>query len=94
MVNVDDIWGAYVDTTQMLPQTNYMYIKEGKYRKNRQIYFDHNQDSITVAHLNKETKALEKKVRESVPNDIRGLVSGLLLSKGQLTLINIRWETP
>lgn len=74
--SVRDNWGSYYDTADMVPQQFYRYIKEGRFRKNEIVYFDHDADSVTVAKLHKETKQLEKKIDHKVMDNMQDMVSG------------------
>lgn len=74
--SVRDNWGSYYDTANMVPQQFYRYIKEGRFRKNEILYFDHDTDSVTVAKLHKETKRLEKKIEHKVMDNMQDMVSG------------------
>lgn len=73
---VRDTWGSYYYTTQLVPQQFYRYIREGRFRKNEVLYFDHEKDSVTVAKLHKETKALEKKIDHAIPENAQDMVTG------------------
>lgn len=73
---VRDNWGSYYDTAQLVPQQFYRYIKEGRFRKNEILYFDHDKDSVTVAKLHKETRRLEQKIGHSVVDNVQDMVSG------------------
>lgn len=74
--SVRDNWGSYYDTTDLVPQQFYRYIKEGRFRKNEILYFDHQKDSVTVAKLHKETKRLEEKIEHGVIDNVQDMVSG------------------
>tara|TARA_Y100000588_G_C14076150_1_gene848013 strand:- start:135 stop:947 length:813 start_codon:yes stop_codon:yes gene_type:complete len=74
--SVRDNWGTYYDTVNYVPHQFYRYIKEGRFRKNEILYFDHEQDSVTVAKLHKESRKLEKTVMHAVPNNVQDMVSG------------------
>ncbi len=73
---VKDNWGTYLDTAKVLPLRSYRYIKEGRYRKNEIVDYDHQNDSVIVHKLNKKTKELERKVPLAINNRSQGLVSG------------------
>ncbi len=51
---VNNHWGSYIDATSYKPYQFYRFIKEGKYRKNEVVYFDHKNRKITVKELDKE----------------------------------------
>ncbi len=74
--SVRDNWGSYYDTSRLVPQQFYRYIKEGRFRKNEILYFDHDKDSVTVAKLHKETKRLEQKVDHKINDNMQDMVSG------------------
>lgn len=54
LVDVDDHWGAYLDSVSLLPQVTYRNIKEGGYRKNEILRFDHRQKNIEVKILDQK----------------------------------------
>ena len=74
--SVRDNWGSYYDTTSLVPQQFYRYIKEGRFRKNEILYFNHTKDSVTVAKLHKETLKLERSIDHAIPDDVQDMVSG------------------
>ncbi len=73
---VRDNWGTYYDTTSLLPQRFYRYIREGRFRKNEILYFHHDRDSVTVNKLHKETKVLEKTEEYAIPHNVQDMVTG------------------
>ncbi len=73
---VRDNWGTYYDTTELIPQRFYRYIREGRFRKNEILYFDHDNDSVKVTKLHKETRKLEKTIDHAVPNNVQDMVTG------------------
>ena len=73
---VRDTWGSYLDTAAIVPQRFYRYIRENKYRKNEIVDFDHFNDSVTVARLDKKTMKLKEKVNFPISNNAQDLVSG------------------
>ena len=74
--SVRDNWGSYYDTAQLIPQRFYRYLKEGRFRKNEILYFDHEADSVIVERLHKETRKLEKTDYYPIPNNAQDMVSG------------------
>lgn len=76
ILRVRDNWGAYVDTTSIIPHKAYRYIQEGKYRKNEVINFNHQEDKATVLKLHKETRKLKEKEEYKVPDNILDIVGG------------------
>ncbi|KYG75576.1 MULTISPECIES: DUF3108 domain-containing protein [Roseivirga] len=95
--SVRDNWGTYYDTTSLVPQQFYRYIKEGRFRKNEILYFDHDKDSVTVAKLHKETMKLESQKDHAIPENVQDMVSGYYylrsidfdkIKEGELIVIN------
>lgn len=74
---VEDQWGAYVDTEAVLPHMTYRNIKEGKYRKNEEIYFDHSTHKVEAKVKNKKTGEFKPSKYYDVPSNVRDLISGL-----------------
>ena len=74
--SVRDNWGSYFDTAQYVPQRFYRYIKEGRFRKNEMLYFDHENDSVVVAKLDKKTKQLQSEKTHAITNNVQDMVSG------------------
>lgn len=73
---VRDNWGSYYDAERLIPQRFYRYIREGRFRKNEILYFNHDKDSVTVNKLHKETRVLEKAVVHAIPNNVQDMVTG------------------
>lgn len=73
---VRDNWGSYYDTADLVPHQFYRYIKEGRFRKNEILYFDHEEDSVRVAKLHKETRRLESTADHAVIDNVQDMVSG------------------
>lgn len=73
--SVRDNWGTYVDTTNYETQQFYRYIKEGRFRKNEIVYFDHEADSAHVAKLHKETRVLERTEDFRISENVQDMVS-------------------
>lgn len=73
---VRDNWGSYYDTAQLIPHQFYRYIREGRFRKNEILYFDHQKDSVKVAKLHRETRRLERTEEYAVVDNVQDMVSG------------------
>lgn len=76
LMNVDDTWGSYIDTSAIVPQRFYRYIEEGRYKKKEIIDFHHRRDFAVVHRLDKHSGKLKGKERFPVPNNVQDLVSG------------------
>jgi hypothetical protein len=78
VADVDDQWGAYIDTAALVPHMFYRKIREGRYRKDEQTYFDHENKKIQVKVADKETgKFKEPKVYDA-PAHVRDMIGGFL----------------
>ena len=73
---VRDNWGTYYDTASLIPQRFYRYIREGRFRKNEILFFDHDKDSVLVTKLHKETRKLEKREEYAIPHRVQDMVTG------------------
>lgn len=78
VTDINDQWGAYIDTAALLPHMFYRKIREGRYRKDEQTYFDHKEKKIQVVTADKKTgKWKEPKVYDAPPQ-IRDMIGGFL----------------
>lgn len=78
VTDINDLWGAYIDTASLLPQMFYRKIREGRYKKDEQTYFDHQGRKIQVITADKHTgKWKEPKIYEA-PAHVRDMVAGFL----------------
>lgn len=77
VAKVDDNWGAYIDTTTLLTHMAYRKLREGKYRRDEEAFFDHDQRKVEVKVKNRDTGAIESKTYD-VPPNAKDLVAGFL----------------
>lgn len=78
VAQVDDQWGAYVDSAALVPHIAYRNIKEGNYRKNEIVRFDHVHDVLEAKTLNKKTGDWKEPILYGAPDNVREMLSGLL----------------
>ena len=79
VARVDDNWGAYVDTTYLVPHIAYRKIKEGNYRKNELVKFDHVTKNIEVKVVDKETGKFKEPLYYASPiENVRSMISGVM----------------
>lgn len=78
VTNVDDQWGAYVDTAALVPHMFYRNIKEGRYRKNEITRFDHSANNIEVKTVDNKTGKFKDPVYYDAPDNIRDLLASYL----------------
>jgi hypothetical protein len=77
VAKVDDNWGAYLDTTTLLTHMAWRKLREGKYRRDEQAFFDHQKNKVEVKVKNRDTGAMESKTYD-VPANAKDLVAGFL----------------
>jgi hypothetical protein len=82
MVNwVTDIknqYGAYVDTAAIIPHMFYRRQREGRYKKDEQTYFDHQNRTIKVRTADKKTGKFKDPVVYEATPQVRDMISGFL----------------
>jgi hypothetical protein len=78
VTDINDQWGAYIDTAALVPHMFYRKIREGRYKKDEQTYFDHLGRKIQVIATDRKTgKWKEPKIYEA-PAHVRDMVGGFL----------------
>ncbi|MEQ8477631.1 DUF3108 domain-containing protein [Fulvivirga sp.] len=97
VANVNDHWGAYVDSAALVPHISYRNIREGKYKKDEVVRFDHRVNLIETKVADKKTgKFKEPKVYVS-QGEVRDMMAGALylrtidfskMKKGDKFIIN------
>ena len=78
IAQVDDTWGAYVDSVSLLPHISYRNISEGRYKRNEIVKFDHQTDMIEVKVLNQKTRKFKEPKYYKAPDNIRDILGGYL----------------
>lgn len=78
VTDVEDQWGAYIDTAALVPHMFYRRIREGRYKKDEQTYFDHENKKIKVRATDGKTGKFKEPVFYDAPPHIRDMVSGFL----------------
>jgi len=78
VTDVNDQFGAYIDTASLLPHMFYRKIREGRYRKDEQTYFNHEKKKIQVVVADKKTGKWKPPVQYDAPPAIRDMVGGFL----------------
>jgi hypothetical protein len=77
VADVDDKWGAYIDTAALVPHQFYRRIREGRYKKDEWTNFDHKSKKIEVKSIGKDGKMKEPKYYDA-PAHVRDMVAGFL----------------
>lgn len=76
VAKIDDHWGGYIDTTSLVPHQAYRFIKEGNYRKNEIVSYDHNSQMLEVKTRGKNDDVYGNQMYFEFPPQIRDLISG------------------
>ena len=83
VADVNDQWGAYVDTAALVPHISYRKIREGNYKKDEIINFDHIKGKIEAKVFNhKEGKFKEPLYYDAQPQ-VRDMISGFMYLRTQ-----------
>lgn len=75
---VKDNWGAYVDTSELVTHESYRNLKEGDYRLNELIVYDHERDKAFVQTADKKTGKYGDPKIYSTPDHVRDIVAGFM----------------
>lgn len=78
VADVDDQWGAYIDTSALVPHMFYRRIREGRYRKDEKTYFDHENKKIKVSVADKKTGKFKEPKIYDAPAQVRDMIGGFL----------------
>lgn len=78
VTDVNNKYGAYIDTASLLPQMFYRMQREGSYTKDEQTYFDHKKKQIKVITADRHTKKWKDPKFYDAPPNIRDMVGGFL----------------
>lgn len=78
IAKVDDHWGAYVDSAALIPHIAYRNIKEGNYRKNEVVRFDHQANLVETKVIDKKTGKFKEPMVYIAPEGIRDIMAGAL----------------
>lgn len=76
IAKVDDHWGGYIDSTSLNPHRAYRIIKEGKYRKNEVVNYDHSSQMLEVKSMGKNDKDFREPKYFQFPQQVKDLISG------------------
>ncbi|HEY3403720.1 MAG TPA: DUF3108 domain-containing protein [Ohtaekwangia sp.] len=78
VADVDDTWGAYVDTAALIPHQFYRKIREGRYKKDEWTNFDQVNKKIEVKSMNHKTGKMKDPKRYDAPSNVRDMIAGFL----------------
>lgn len=78
VADVDDQWGAYIDTVALVPHQFYRKIREGRYKKDEWTNFDHPNKKIEVKSMNHKTGKMKEPKQYDAPAQVRDMIGGFL----------------
>jgi hypothetical protein len=78
ITKVKDQWGAYIDTAALVTHVSYRKIKEGSYRKDELISYDHDKLSAEVKVMDQKTGIYGEPKIYPTPENVRDLVGGFM----------------
>jgi Protein of unknown function (DUF3108) len=78
ITKVNDQWGAYIDTAALVTHVSYRKIKEGNYRKDEVITYDHDKLEAEVKVMDKKTGIYGDAKLYKTPENVRDMVGGFL----------------
>jgi hypothetical protein len=78
VADVDDQFGAYIDTASLLPHMFYRRLRENHYKKDEQTYFDQRNQKISVLTADKQTGKFKEPVLFDSPPHVRDMIAGFL----------------
>lgn len=78
ITKVNDQWGAYIDTAALVTHVSYRKIREGNYRKDEMVTYDHIKNQAEVKVLNKTTNEYGDPKYYQTPDNVRDMVAGFL----------------
>ncbi|MCS6974672.1 MAG: DUF3108 domain-containing protein [Cyclobacteriaceae bacterium] len=81
VADVNDQWGAYIDTAALVPHMSYRKIREGRYKKDEVILFDHEKRKITAKVLDQKTRQYKEPVVYDAPPQVRDLIGGFMFMR-------------
>jgi hypothetical protein len=83
VADVDDQWGAYIDTAALVPHISYRKIREGRYKKDEIVSFNHTEGKIETKVLDQKTGKYKAPKEYEAPEHVRDLIAGFLFLRTQ-----------
>lgn len=78
VADVNDHWGAYIDTAALVPHQFYRRIREGRYKKDEWTNFDHENQKIEVKVIDNKTGKFKEPKYYDAPRHVRDMIGGFL----------------
>ena len=76
LAKVDDHWGGYIDTASLNPHRAYRIIKEGKYRLNEVVNYDHKSQMLEVKQMKRNDDSFREPMYYEFPQQLKDMISG------------------
>ena len=89
IADVDDLYGAYIDTAAIVPHQFYRFVRQGKYKKDEWTNFDHLNKKIEVKTLDNKMGKLKDPKYYEAPAQVRDMVGGFLYLRN-MDLSNVK----
>lgn len=83
VADVDDQWGAYIDTAALVPHVSYRKIREGRYKKDEVVNFNHAEGKIETKVLDNKTGKYKTPQYYDAPAQVRDLIAGFMFMRTQ-----------
>ena len=83
VADVDDQWGAYIDTAALVPHVSYRKIREGRYKKDEVVNFNHAEGKIETKVLDNKTGKYKTPQYYDAPAHVRDLIAGFMFMRTQ-----------
>ncbi|GHN01839.1 hypothetical protein WSM22_33280 [Cytophagales bacterium WSM2-2] len=75
---VNDNWGAYVDTSELVAHESYRVLSEGSYRLHEVVTYNHERDEASVSVADKKTGKFGDPKTYTTPDQVRDIVAGFM----------------
>jgi hypothetical protein len=83
VADVNDQWGAYIDTISIVPHMTYRRIREGKYKKDEVVSFNHATNKVEAKVLDQKTGQFREPKQYDAPPQVRDLIAGFMYMRTQ-----------
>ena len=78
LTKVDDNWGAYIDSAALLPHVSWRKLREGRFRKDELVNFNHKNNTIEVKVVDKKTGEFKEPEYYEAPNNVQDIIGGFV----------------
>ena len=75
---VNDNWGSYIDSSEIITHESYRKLSEGPYRLNELVRYDHDKDLASVQIADKKTGVFGEPKVYTTPDQVRDVVAGFM----------------